>query len=329
MEILGVIAILSVILLFIRNGHSVNSMIPVLGLLGIATIRLIPSFNVVTSMLTQMRGTVVSFNLVVNELTGFEKYSNKMNNFATKKDENKFLNQNIELQNITYKYPNSNKDALKNISFKIKAGNSVAIIGETGSGKSTLIDIILGLLEPSKGQITVEGKNINTNYSMWQRKIGYIAQDIYLIDDTIKRNIAFGIPDNDIDEDRIQRAIQLTQLSDFITDLDLGVNSTVGNRGIRLSGGQRQRIGIARALYQKTEILILDEATSSLDMETEKKLMKDIESLRDNYTLIVATHRLSTIKNCDEVFLLSGGKLVDQGHFKELASRHNEFKTIV
>ena len=329
MEILGVIAILSVILLFIRNGHSVNSMIPVLGLLGIATIRLIPSFNVVTSMLTQMRGTVVSFNLVVNELTGFEKYSNKMNNFATKKDENKFLNQNIELQNITYKYPNSNKDALKNISFKIKAGNSVAIIGETGSGKSTLIDIILGLLEPSKGQITVEGKNINTNYSMWQRKIGYIAQDIYLIDDTIKRNIAFGIPDHDIDEDRIQRAIQLTQLSDFITDLDLGVNSTVGNRGIRLSGGQRQRIGIARALYQKTEILILDEATSSLDMETEKKLMKDIESLRDNYTLIVATHRLSTIKNCDEVFLLSGGKLVDQGHFKELASRHNEFKTIV
>ena len=162
---------------------------------------------------------------------------------------------------------------------------------------------------------------------MWQKKIGYISQDVYLVDDTVKRNIAFGLPDNVIDDDRIKLSLKLAQLDDFISNSPNGLNTVVGDRGIRLSGGQRQRIGIARALYRKSKILILDEATSSLDIETEKKLIDDIESLSGNYTIIVVTHRLSTIKNCDDVILLSEGKLIDQGKFDDLFLRHQNLKT--
>jgi ATP-binding cassette subfamily C protein len=161
---------------------------------------------------------------------------------------------------------------------------------------------------------------------MWQKKIGYISQDIYLIDDTIKRNIAFGLPEHDIDDDRVKISTKLAQLDDFISDLPKGLDTFVGDRGIRLSGGQRQRIGVARALYRKSEILVLDEATTSLDVETEKKLIKDIESLRHDFTLITVTHRLSAIKNCDEVFLLSNGKLADHGNIDQLISRNNELR---
>ena len=161
---------------------------------------------------------------------------------------------------------------------------------------------------------------------MWQKQIGYIPQDIYIIDDTIRRNVAFGISDHDIDEESVKRSVKLAQLSDFILSLPQGFNTFVGNRGIRLSGGQRQRLGIARALYRKSKILVLDEATSSLDIETEKRLIEDIESLGGNYTIIIVTHRLSTIKNCDDVILLSKGKLIDQGKFDDLVLRHQNLK---
>ena len=183
------------------------------------------------------------------------------------------------------------------------------------------------MLEPTNGQVIVGGKNINTDYRLWQNQIGFIPQDIYLIDDTIRRNIAFGISNSDIDEEKIQRSIKLSQLKDFISDLPLGLDTTIGNRGIRLSGGQLQRVGIARALYRKTRLLIFDEATSSLDIETERKLIKDIEGLRNDNTLIIVTHRLSTIRNCDRIFLFSEGNLIDQGKFDELVQRHQELKS--
>ena len=327
MEIFAVIIILLVTLMFVVSGRSMDTMIPILGLLGIATIRIVPAFNALTTTLAKMRNSVVSFNLVTKELKNLEQYSESKKSFLTNStDKNLFSNKNIKIKNISFTYPNANKEVLKNVSFNIKPGTSVAIIGKTGSGKSTLADIILGLLEPSKGQIIVGDSNINKNYLMWQSEIGYIPQDIYLIDDSIKRNIAFGIPDNEIDENKIKNSIKLAQLDNFISDLPSGINTTVGDRGIRLSGGQRQRIGIARALYRKTKILIFDEATSSLDIETEKNLIKDIEALRSDYTIITVTHRLPTIKNCDEIFLLSNGKLVDHGHYNELVSRNNELK---
>ena len=289
---------------------------------------MIPSFNLLSYSLAMLRQTHVSFDLVVKRLINLEKYNNEKNNFkVTNKSENKALNKVIEIKNISYEYPNSNKNILKNISFTIKSGSLFGIIGATGAGKSTLIDIILGLLEPSSGEVNVDHKNIKENYLMWQKQIGYIPQDIYIIDDTIRANVAFGISDSEIDEKKLINALKLAQISDFVLNLQKGLNTVVGNRGIRLSGGQRQRLGIARALYRQSKILILDEATNSLDIETEKKLINDIEGLSGDYTIIIVTHRLSTIKNCDDVILLSEGKLIDQGKFDDLTLRHQNLKT--
>ncbi|MDC0059767.1 ABC transporter ATP-binding protein/permease [Pelagibacteraceae bacterium] len=325
-EIIGILIILAFTLLFVTDGRSMESMIPILGLLGFATIRLIPSFNQITSTSAIMRNNLISFDIVISELEKLEKYNLKDDDpkILNINQTNKPTNLNIEIKNITYEYPNSEKSSLNNISFKITSGSFIGIIGETGSGKSTLIDVILGLLEPTKGEIVVDGNNINKNFPLWQSHIGYIPQDIYLTDDTIKRNIAFGIPDNDIDNKKVQSSIKLAQLDKFISSLPSGADTFVGNRGIRLSGGQRQRIGIARALYRKSKILVLDEATSSLDFETEKRLIDDIERLSGDYTLIMVTHRLPTIKNCDEVIFLSEGKLVDQGKFDSLISRNDK-----
>ena len=325
MEIFAVITILIITLFLLSGGGSIDNMLPMIGLLGIATIRIMPSFNVMALTLTKMRRSIVSFDVVINELKKLEKLSSKVIDFKkTLPANNLFEKKDIELKNITYQYPNSNKKVLKNITFNIKSGNYIAIIGKTGSGKSTLASIILGLLDPTEGQIIVNNYDIKENYLAWQKKIGYISQDIYLLDASIKRNVAFGVLDKEIDDSKVNSCIRLAQLDDLIQNLPLGFNSMVGDRGVRISGGQKQRIGIARALYRKSEVLVLDEATSSLDFNTEKKLIKDIERLRGKYTIITITHRLEAIKNCDEAFLLSDGKLVDRGTVDHLISGNRE-----
>ena len=310
METLAVVTILLVTVLFIINDRPIKDILPTLSLMGIAVIRLIPSFNSISTTAANLKFTAVSFNLVANQLNELEKNNDKEQKKLFKKENSEFKNQDIKLVNINYKYPNSEDLVLKNINLTIKSKNSVAFVGSTGSGKTTLIDLISGLLKPTSGEIVSNNININKNYLAWQSQIGYIPQDIYLIDDTIKKNIAFGISDNNIDEEAIIRSIKLAQIDKFILDLPSGINTVVGNRGIRLSGGQRQRIGIARALYRDPAILILDEATSSLDFETEKRLIKDIESLHGKYTIIIITHRLLITKNCDEVFTLSEGGII-------------------
>ena len=325
MEIFAVITILIITLFLLSGGGSIDNMLPMIGLLGIATIRIMPSFNVMALTLTKMRRSIVSFDVVLNELKKLEKLSSKVVDFKKSLPANNlFEKKDIELKNITYQYPNSNKKVLKNITFNIKSGNYIAIIGKTGSGKSTLASIILGLLDPTEGQIIVNNYDIKENYLAWQKKIGYISQDIYLLDASIKRNVAFGVLDKEIDDSKVNSCIRLAQLDDLIQNLPLGFNSMVGDRGVRISGGQKQRIGIARALYRKSEVLVLDEATSSLDFNTEKKLIKDIERLRGKYTIITITHRLEAIKNCDEAFLLSDGKLVDRGTVDHLILKNKE-----
>ena len=329
LEILGVIIILLVTVLFVVNDRSMETMIPTLGLLGAATIRMLPSFNTIASQLASMRGSYVSFDLVVKELIKLEKYVNTKNNLTnTTLTTKNILNKSIELKNIIFKYPNSEKEILKKLSLKILPGSSIGIIGATGSGKSTLVDIILGLLPPSNGQVLVDGNNINinNNHLAWQSQIGYIPQDIYLIDDTIKRNIAFGIDDNEISEDDIQRAIILAQISEFVSDLPLQLNTIIGNRGIRLSGGQRQRVGIARALYRKSKILVFDEATSSLDVETEKAIVDCIENLDGKVTLIVITHRLQTLRNFKNIYFIKQGLITNHGTYKEIIENKNIYK---
>jgi len=253
-----------------------------------------------------------------------EKYTYEKSNLSKNKML-KVLDKNVELKNITYKYPDSDKEVLKNLSLDIKSGSSIGIIGRTGSGKSTLAAIILGLLKPTNGQIMVDGININidNNYLAWQKHIGYIPQDIFIIDDTIKSNIAFGLEDHDINDEDIKRAAKLAQLTDFILDQPLKFDTIVGDRGIRLSGGQRQRIGIARALYRKSKLLLFDEATSSLDIETEKAIVDCIKDLEGKATLIVITHRLQTLKNFNNIYFIKGGSISNRGSYEEMIKNDN------
>ncbi|MBR3307913.1 MAG: ABC transporter ATP-binding protein [Lachnospiraceae bacterium] len=214
----------------------------------------------------------------------------------------------LKAENVSFKYPASRDDVLKDLNFSVKRGQSVALIGPSGAGKTTLADVILGLLRPQKGHILLDGQDVYENLAGWSRLIGYVPQSVYLTDDTIRRNVAFGINEEDVDEERVWKALEDAQLADFVRGLEHGLDTMAGERGVALSGGQRQRIAIARALYSEPEILVLDEATSALDNETETAVMESIDHLRGSKTLIIVAHRLSTIRNCDLIYEISDGK---------------------
>jgi ABC-type multidrug transport system fused ATPase/permease subunit len=224
----------------------------------------------------------------------------------------------LSLQNIIYQYPEVSTNAINNISFDIYKGQSIGLIGKSGSGKTTLVDIILGLLYPKSGDIQVDDVSIYQNLRAWQNLIGYIPQSIFLTDETIEKNIAFGVPDHLIDRTRLEKAIQSAQLEELMQQLPQGLKTEVGERGVRLSGGQRQRVGIARALYHERAILVLDEATSALDNETEKLVNESIKSLSGTKTMIIIAHRLSTIEHCDRLYLLGQGKILKSGTYQEV-----------
>ncbi|MDV2993433.1 MAG: Protein glycosylation K [Chroococcidiopsis sp. SAG 2025] len=228
--------------------------------------------------------------------------------------------QEIILDKITYRYPSATETNLKEISLHIKKGQSIGIIGKSGAGKTTLIDVILGLLAPETGNIRVDGKTIYNDLRSWQNLIGYIPQSIFLIDDTIEKNITFGVPDDLIDKPRLEKAIQSAQLEELIEQLPDGINTVVGERGVRLSGGQRQRIGIARVLYHEREILVLDEATAALDNETESLVSEAIRSLSGTKTMIIIAHRLSTLEHCDRVYSIEKGQVVKSGSYQEVVA---------
>jgi ABC-type multidrug transport system fused ATPase/permease subunit len=234
----------------------------------------------------------------------------------------------ISLKNIFYNYPNTSRTALKDISLNIPIKSTVGLVGATGSGKTTTVDIILGLLEAQKGTLEVDGKIItNQNSRSWQRSIGYVPQHIFLADDTIASNIAFGVDRKYINQKAIEKASKISNLHNFIEDeLPNQYQTTIGERGVRLSGGQRQRIGIARALYHNPQILILDEATSALDNQTEKAIMDAVNNLGNNITIIIIAHRLSTVKKCDQIYLLEKGELKNQGTFDELVKTSENFR---
>ena len=224
----------------------------------------------------------------------------------------------INLTNLSFSYPVRKEFSLSKISMTIKKEDFIGIIGETGSGKSTLINLLIGLLKPTEGKVEVDKLNINSNLPEWYKKIGYVPQSVYLMDDTIRKNIAFGLREDDIDDALIKQAVEKASLNKFLDNLTDGLETIVGEKGIRLSGGQQQRIGIARALYRDPEILILDEATSSLDNLTEKKIMDSVQSLKRKKTLIIVTHRLTTVNKCDKIFFINKGKITKQESPKEV-----------
>ncbi len=322
LECVIVFGILAVAFTLLFMGRSIESIAPTLALFGAALIRLKSCLNMIVSSLTNLRYNSVAINPIWNDINNLKITAEKNRGSS----EISLLKNGIEIINTDYQYPESDRPAIKDITLTIPKAGSIALVGPSGSGKTTLADILLGLLKPGKGSIKADGVDIYDNITEWHQRIGYIPQFIYLLNDTIKNNIAFGLEDSGIDNEKLITAIKTAQLDDFISTLSEGIETVVGERGIRLSGGQRQRIGIARALYNNPEILVMDEATSALDNTTEDLLIKAIEKLKGARTLIMIAHRLSTIKNCDRLYFMKDGNLVASGSYEELFSKCDEFR---
>jgi ABC-type multidrug transport system fused ATPase/permease subunit len=224
----------------------------------------------------------------------------------------------LELRGVTFRYPTAPRPSLEEVSLVVRRGEAVGFVGPSGAGKSTLVDVILGLFVPDSGTVLVDGEDVHANLRNWQDQVGYVPQAIYLTDDTLRRNVAFGLADRRIHEAAVRRAIRLAQLEEFVDSLPAGLDTVVGERGVRLSGGQRQRIGIARALYHDPSVLVLDEATSSLDTPTEHGVMQSVQALQGTKTVIIVAHRLSTVEYCDRLYRIEAGRLTEQGTFAEV-----------
>jgi ABC-type multidrug transport system fused ATPase/permease subunit len=230
------------------------------------------------------------------------------------------LREALRLENVTFRYPTRTEPALRHVSFEVRAGESVGIVGPTGSGKSTLLDVVLGFITPDAGSIEVDEVPLAACRDAWQRSIGYVPQDVYLVDDSVRANVALGWRGVDIDDEAVEEAIRLAQLDDLVRELPDGLDTVVGERGVRLSGGQRQRLGLARALYVRPTVLILDEATSNLDSATEQRIVATLEELRNGLTTIVVTHRLSTVRDCDRIIYLEQGAVRLSGSYADLTA---------
>ena len=280
------------------------------GTLAAAALVLLPCVNRINNQINSIAYFEPFFMGVSDNLQDEINGQNTDMSFATDEEEKLDVKDSIEMKDITYAYPNTERLIFDHADLKIPVGASVGIVGTSGAGKSTVVDILLGLLEPSTGYIYADGVDVKEtgNYRKWLKNIGYIPQMIFMLDDTIRKNVAFGVPEDKIDENRLWEVLKEAQLDEFIKTLPEGLETGIGERGIRLSGGQRQRIGIARALYNDPEVLILDEATSALDNDTEAAIMESINRLHGRKTLIIIAHRLQTIEKCDIVYRVEDGR---------------------
>jgi ABC-type multidrug transport system fused ATPase/permease subunit len=308
-----------------------QSSVSVMGVFALASFRLVPATSQLVKCLARTRNSSYVLDILyldlkeIGERTSLSKaatYSKEIpaSHLSSSYGENLIFEHYLELKDIVYRYPNAAELSLAGVSMNIKRGESIGIIGKSGAGKTTLVDVLLALLNPESGNILVDGQSIYGKLLGWKQLVGYIPQSIFLMDDTIEHNIAFGVSDNQIDLNRLWGAIKSAQLEELVNDLPDGIQTSVGERGVRLSGGQRQRIGIARALYHQREILILDEATSALDNETEKLISESIRALAGSKTLIIIAHRLTTIEHCDRIYALEKGKIVRQGKYQDVIS---------
>lgn len=306
--------LLAVIIKLSGDTADITSFIPTLTVFAVAAFRMLPSFNRITGYMGGIMFNKPSIDAVYQDLKEIEVLM-KEQETEENSPVNIRLQDKIEVSHISFKYPENDRLILEDASLTIPKNTSVAFIGASGAGKTTLADLILGLFEPVSGNITVDGIDIREHMKSWHSCIGYIPQNIYLMDDTIRANITFGIDEKSIDEAAMEKAVREAQLEELINSLPEGLDTVIGDRGVKLSGGQRQRIGIARALYRNPKVLVLDEATSALDNETEKEVMEAIDGLHGTRTLIVIAHRLSTIRNCDAIYEIGNGKIT--GRMKE------------
>ena len=308
LEFIAVLGLSILIISMVLRGEQISSIVPTMGVFLAAAFRLMPSLNRIMTSMQQIKFANPVINLFYDEFKEIKKHKIEIIS------NNEFhFNNSIELKKINFSYEGSEKIVLKNLSLKITKGNTIGLIGKSGSGKSTMVDLLMGLLKPISGNVFIDEKDYLSNLTNWQSLIGYVPQSIYLTDDSIKKNIAFGIHDEDIDNYKIENAILSAQLIDFINELPEGIETNVGERGVKLSGGQRQRIGIARALYNNPEVLILDEATSALDTDTEDGVMQSVGLLKKSKTIIIIAHRLTTLKQCDWIYQFNEGEIIDEG----------------
>lgn len=305
-------SILLYIMYYIVTGNDVTALVPMLSAFAVAAMRLLPSVNRINTYLTDISYFRPCLDYVYENMN-ISEISRRNNQTLQPVDETKTmkLKEKIELKDIVYAYPNTDKFIFDHAHMEVPYGKSVGIMGPSGAGKSTIVDILLGLLKVHEGTIACDSVNIFDNYPAWLAQIGYIPQSIYLVDEPIRNNIAFGIADDEIDDERIWQVLEEAQLKEFIQTLPEGLDTTIGDRGVRLSGGQRQRLGIARALYHNPEILVFDEATSALDNETEQAVMEAINSFHGKKTMVIIAHRLNTIEKCDVIYKVDGGKIVE------------------
>ncbi len=326
LETLIVIGFLILVLISSAIDDSKETFIPTLGLFGMAALRLMPSMNRILNAATELHHRTAHIDSLHSDMTNGIKEAEYPERSTKRSLE---FNSVISIENLTFSYSSEIKAALKKINFKINKGESIGLVGPSGSGKTTLVDIFLGFLQPSDGRLLVDGQDVFSNLYNWQQNLGYVPQHIFLADDTLRRNIAFGVADSNIDSRAVDAAIDRAFLRNVVDQLPNGLDTIIGENGIRLSGGQRQRVGIARALYRSPSVLVFDEATSSLDTETERKISESIEALTGERTLLIIAHRLSTVRNCNRVVFLNNGEIEAIGTFNDLYQSHADFRRLV
>ena len=325
-EMLAFGGVLALVIFLIISSGDFNSILPILILYAAAGYRMMPSLQQVYAQLTTIRFSKPALNILYKELN---EMNLKEESKLTKQFKKISYTKSLSLENINYKYPSSEKDIISNLSIEIPYGSKIGFVGPTGSGKTTVIDIILGLLELTDGNVFVDDNILDrSSHASLRSMIGYVPQTIFLRDGTVSENIAFGIDKKDVDIKMVKKAAEIAQISTHIEALPNSYETQVGERGVKFSGGQRQRIGIARALYLNPKILILDEATSALDVITEEKVVHEIMNSLDSITIITIAHRLSTIKDCDEIFILDEGKLIGKGNYHHLIENNDLFKAL-
>lgn len=307
LELLAVSALAALVIAMVGQHRPLDTLLPTVGVFAAAAFRIMPSANRIMNAIQITRHALPVVDTLHEEMTSLIVAAVVTPGVKTP------FQRELTLKDVTFQYPTADVPALRDIALTITAGTTVGLIGGSGAGKSTLVDVILGLLTPERGSVRVDGVDIRTDLRGWQGNIGYVPQNVYLTDDSLRRNIAFGVPDKEVDEIAVQRALRAAQLHEFVAELPNGLGTLAGERGVRLSGGQLQRLGIARALYHDPSVLVLDEATSALDTATERGVMEAVRALHGSKTVIIVAHRLTTVQHCDRLHRLEQGRIVESG----------------
>ncbi len=307
-EMTCVCSVLLTIAIMIMTGTEVEDVVPALSVFAMAAVKLMPSANRIVGALNNISYQKPALDKLLQTLDGINNMDEEIN--ADRESFPALELETVDMKNVSYHYPNSEEMIFEDASFTVKEGESIGIVGPSGAGKTTLVDIILGLLKPTEGDVYVNNQSIHEVYGSWLATIGYIPQSIFMLDADVRANVAFGEKADEIDEERIWKALRAAQMEDFVKKLPKGLDTGIGERGVRLSGGQRQRIGIARALYREPKLLIFDEATSALDNDTEAAIMEAINTLKGEKTMLIIAHRLTTIEGCDKIYRVKDGKIV-------------------